>query len=50
MNDLYLLESEYRYHAERTRRALKPVAQPPLAPPAGGTRRPPRAEELDQLR
>ena len=25
MNDLYLLEPEYRYHAERTRRALKPV-------------------------
>ena len=25
MNDLFLLEPEYRYHAERTRRALKPV-------------------------
>ncbi len=25
MNDLFLLEPEYRYHAERTRRALKPA-------------------------
>jgi hypothetical protein len=25
MNDLFLLEPEYRYHAERTRRQLKPV-------------------------
>jgi hypothetical protein len=25
MNDLYLLEPEYHYHAERTRKALKPA-------------------------
>jgi hypothetical protein len=25
MNDLFLLEPEYHYHAERTRRQLKPV-------------------------
>ena len=25
MNDLFLLEPEYRYHAERTSRQLKPV-------------------------
>ena len=25
MNELFLLEPEYRYHAERTRRQLKPV-------------------------
>jgi hypothetical protein len=25
MNDLFLLESEYRYHAERARHELKPV-------------------------
>ena len=25
MNDLFLLEPEYHYHAERTRRALRPA-------------------------
>jgi hypothetical protein len=25
MNELFLLEPEYRYHTERTRRQLKPV-------------------------
>jgi hypothetical protein len=25
MNDLFLLEPEYRYHAERARNGLKPV-------------------------
>jgi hypothetical protein len=25
MNDLFLLEPEYRYHADRARRELKPV-------------------------
>ena len=52
MNDLFLLEPEYRYHAERTRRQLKPVRNRRWlrrlhdAEPGGGHRR----EELDQLR
>jgi len=25
MNDMYLLQSEFQYHAERTRKALKPA-------------------------
>ena len=38
MNDLFLLEPEYRYHAERTRGGAQAGAVPPVAPsPRSGT-------------
>jgi hypothetical protein len=38
MNDLFLLEPEYRYHAERAREASS-RPRPPLAPPQRGAPR-----------
>ena len=51
MNDLFLLEPEYHYHAERARSELKAVAQPPVASsPQGRPDGRHAREELDQLR